>query len=118
MGATPMPRRPSAQPPAYRLHRQSGLAVVDLPDGQGGRRTVTLGPHDTPESRTEYDRVIGEWLTAGRRWPPRPAQADAAGISINELILAYWPHVQAYYRKPDGKPTNEVNNVRLALRRL
>src|SRR5262249_9441600 len=90
----------------------------DLPDCQGGRRTVTLGPHDTPESRSEYDRVIGEWLAAGRRWPPRPAEADPAGISINELILAYWPPVQNYYRKPPGKPTNEVNNVRPPLRRL
>ena len=31
--------------PSYRLHKQSGQAVVTLPDGLGGRRDVLLGPH-------------------------------------------------------------------------
>jgi integrase len=113
-----MARRPSAKPPAYRLHRPSGQAVVDLPDGLGGRHHVTLGKHGTAQSKTEYDRVIAEWLSAGRRWPPRAAEASGDGLSINELILAYWPHVEEYYRHPDSTPTSEANNIKLALRRL
>jgi hypothetical protein len=42
------------------LHRQSGQAVVTLPDGLGGRRDVLLGNHGTPESRAEYLRVLAE----------------------------------------------------------
>jgi hypothetical protein len=33
------------KPPSYRLHRQSGQAIVTLPDGLGGRRDVLLGPY-------------------------------------------------------------------------
>jgi integrase len=102
--------------PAYRLHKQSGQAIVTLPDGQGGRHDCLLGPYDSPESRAEYDRLIAEWLAAGRRLAPRQAPAD--GISVNELILAYWPTVEAYYRRPDGTATSEVENIRLALRPL
>jgi hypothetical protein len=39
--------------PSYRLHKQSGQAVVTLTDGIGGRHDVLLGPHGTPESRSE-----------------------------------------------------------------
>jgi hypothetical protein len=116
-----MPRRPSANPPAYRLHKQSGQAVVDLPDGQGARHTVTLGKHDSPESRAEYDRVISEWLLAGRRWPPRPAEDNVCAVNdltVAEVILAYWQHVETYYRSPDSTPTSEAHNIKLALRPL
>jgi integrase len=37
-------------------------------------------------------------------------------ISVNELVLAYFKHVQNYYRDPDGLPTTEVQNIRMALR--
>jgi hypothetical protein len=39
-------------------------------------------------------------------------------LSVSELILAYWPTVEEYYRHRDGTPTQEVDNVRLSLRRL
>src|SRR5215831_11564946 len=64
-GVSHMPRPISV--PAYRLHKQSGQAVVTLPDGTGGRRDVLLGKHGTPESRAEYARVIAEWEAGGRR---------------------------------------------------
>jgi hypothetical protein len=54
-----MPRRHSV--PSYRLHKQSGQAIVTLTDGLGGRRDVLLGKYGTPESRAEYARVLAEW---------------------------------------------------------
>jgi integrase len=90
--------------------------VVTLPDGMGGRRDVLLGQHGTPASRKEYARVLAEWEVNGRRLPARGAALE--GLSVNELILAFWPTVETYYRHADGTPTNEVNNIRLALRRL
>jgi integrase len=98
--------------PSYRLHKQSGQAVVTLADGLGGRRDVLLGRYGTPESRGEYLRVIGEWEASGRRLL-RPAAA--AGFSVNELLLAYWTYAEAYYRK-NGKPTDQLHRVRLSLR--
>jgi integrase len=102
--------------PSYRLHKQSGQAVVTLPDGLGGRRDVLLGKYGTPESRAEYARVLAEWEAAGRRLA-RPAGA-AADLTVNELILRFWPHAEQHYRYPDGTPTNELNDFRLSLRPL
>jgi integrase len=106
----------SSKVPSYRLHKQSGQAIVTLSDGLGSRRDVLLGPYGTPTSRAEYARVIAEWEASGRR-SPAAASANAA-LSVNEVILAYWSHVQNYYRHPDGRPTSEVENIRQALRFL
>ncbi len=111
-----MPRRNTI--PTYRRHKQSGQAIVTLADGLGGRRDVLLGEYGTPQSRQEYARVIAEWEANGRRLPAKSAEDSAHSLSVNELILAYWPTVETYYRHPDGTPTSEVNNIRLALRRL
>jgi hypothetical protein len=74
-----------------------------------------LGQHGSEKSRLEYARVIAEWEANGRRLPSR---GDERGLTVNELILAYWRIVEEYYRQPDGYPTSEINNIRLALRPL
>jgi hypothetical protein len=101
--------------PTYRLHKQSGQAITTLVDGLGGRRDVLLGKYNCDESKQEYDRVITEWKLKGRRLPGQEARA---GLSINELILAYKPVVEGYYRHPDGTPTSEAKNIRQAFRFL
>jgi integrase len=108
--------RPRNSVPSYRLHRQSGQAVVTLPDGLGGRRDVLLGKHGTPESRAEYLRVVAEWEAAGRRLPPRSAEGSAPGLTVNELALAYWKHAADYYCF-DGRKGIE-SNLRDAIRIL
>jgi site-specific recombinase XerD len=80
--------------PTYRLHKQSGQAVVTLPDGLGRRRDVLLGRYGSPESRREYARVLAEWEANDRRLPQPSATSD---ISVNELVLAYWKHARDYY---------------------
>ncbi len=59
----------SRRVPYYCHHKPSGQAVVTI-DG----RDIYLGTWNTSASRREYDRLIGEWLAAGRRlpWIPRP----------------------------------------------
>src|SRR6516164_7031027 len=98
-----MPRRNSI--PSYRHHRQSGQALVTLPDGMGGRRDVLLGQYGTPESRAEYAHVVAEWETAGRCLRP---VARTGGLTVNELILAYWHFAEAYYVK-HGQPTSQLD---------
>jgi integrase len=97
--------------PSYRLHKPSGQAVVTL-----GGRDVYLGRHGSPESRAEYDRLTAEWLLQGRPQVARPVGAGQ-DTTVNEMVLAYLRHADAYYVK-DGKPTSEPKNVRLALRPL
>ena len=69
----------SFRTPAYRLHKPSGQAVVTI-----NGTDFYLGPHGSDESKAEYDRLIGEWLAAGRRLPV--AKAD---LTVNEVLLAY-----------------------------
>ena len=113
-----MGRRRKGELPRYRLHKQSGQAVVSLPLGNGKYRDVLLGAFDTEESQREYTRVIDEWLAHGGQVLACRDSPGAADLTINELVLAYWPAVEEYYRHADGTPTQEVENVRLALRRL
>src|SRR5262245_9143196 len=101
-----MSRSKKPHVPAYRLHKQSGLGIVTLTDGQGGRRDVLLGKHGSPESLAEYRRVMLEWDANGRR--PPLSRAAASTVSLNEVILAYWQHVETYYRLTDGTPSSEV----------
>src|SRR5262249_42266572 len=101
--------------PAYRLHKQSGQAVVTLPDGLGNRRDVLLGTYGSDQSRAEYLRVVTEWQATGRRLPP-PTQATAGGdITVAEVILAYWRFAEGYYQKT-GEPTSQLDRIRHALR--
>jgi integrase len=103
-----MPRL-TQQNPSNRKHKASGRAVVTL-DGTD----IYLGPYGTAASRKEYDRVIGEWLAAGRRLPAR----DGAGMSIAELIESYRHFAETYYRKPDGSDSGEIKPIKLAMRQL
>ncbi len=93
--------------PKYRRHKASGQAIVSI-EGED----FYLGPHGTKASHLEYDRVITEWLAAGRRLP-RAGQE----ITIAELAIRYWEFAQGYYRK-DGKPTTSLSEIKAALRPL
>ncbi|MBC7785614.1 MAG: hypothetical protein H7144_17420 [Burkholderiales bacterium] len=63
--------------PSYGLHRPSGQAVVTI-----NGRDRYLGLHRSRHSRDEYDRLIAEWLAAGR------APVDD-GLTVNELVDAF-----------------------------
>jgi integrase len=107
---------PSTRIPKYRKHKQSGQAIVTLPDGIGGRRDVLLGQYRTAASKREYKRVIAEWLASGRRWTP--PSASGRDLSINELILAFWPHAEQHYQRDGRQRNGELSDYKLSLRPL
>ncbi len=87
--------------PSYRLHRASGCAVVTL-NGQDHY----LGAFNSPDSRSEYRRVISEWIAR--------AQISSAGenrsdLAVVEVVLAYLRFADTYYRDSQGQPTLEVS---------
>ena len=93
--------------PSYRRHKATGQAVVTL-----AGQEIYLGKWNTAASRREYDRLIGEWLAAGRCLP-----RTEHDLSIVELAAAYWRRCQGYYRK-NGQPTRSLERIRMALRLL
>lgn len=97
--------------PSYRHHKPSDQAVVTL-DG----RDVYLGRYGTPQSRAEFDRLLAEWLSNGRRLPA-PASAHGSDLSVNELALAYLAFADGYYTKR-GKPTTEPESIRQTIKPL
>jgi hypothetical protein len=96
--------------PSYRKHRQSGQAIVTLPDGIGGRRDVLLGKYRSAQSRQEYARIINEWEASGRTVPP--SVLPRGGLTVNEIMLQFWTHAEQHYRRPDGTTTNELTDFR------
>jgi hypothetical protein len=108
-----MPRRKKI--PAYRLHKQSGQAIVTLTDSVGTRKDVLLGPFDSAESRVKCTQVLAEWEAAGRTLTAPQAAQD---LTINELVLHFWPHAEQNYRRPDGTATNEIDEYKRACRPL
>ncbi|HEX4592467.1 MAG TPA: hypothetical protein VH120_21235 [Gemmataceae bacterium] len=85
-------------------------------------KTIYLGPwpagvrEPSAQVRAAYDRLIGEWRTSGRR--PLPSTVPQSSLTVGELILRFWSHVETHYRHPDGTPTGEVDGYRLSLRPL
>ena len=103
-----MTAKKSSRAPSLRFHKGSGQGFVEL----NGRR-VYLGKYSLPETQQKYHRVVAEWMTNGRRMP-----GDSNDITIAELAARFWGYAQEYYRKPDGTPSHELAEFRLALRPL
>jgi integrase len=101
-----MPRLKNAVP-KYRKHRASGQAIVTI---EG--RDIYLGPHNSKASRLEYDRIVTEWLAAGRKLPVSLGEID---LSVVEVLARYKKFAKLYYRK-DGRPTGEWENIERAIK--
>jgi integrase len=96
--------------PAYRLHKPTNQAIVVV---RG--RTFYLGRYGSVESRDEYKRIIAQCLAESPAQPARAMLSSEPDLTIAELILAFWGHVESYYVK-DGKQTSHVHVMRMALR--
>ncbi len=121
-GVTHVPRL-SHTPPKYRRHKSTGQAIVEF----DGRRHY-LGPYGSPKSRRRYQETLDLWcrrgLPADEENEPTDEEVAAtvtaeslrqkrkAGltVSLDELILVYWRHARAYYRK-HGKVTREAELI-------
>src|SRR4051794_39515453 len=100
-----MPKLTGTKIPSYRLHKQSGQAIVTL-----NGRDCLLGTYGTPESQDKYNRLIAEWIAGGRQ-----SQSGRSQATISELLTSYWSHVETYYRRADGTPTDETKCIKKAL---
>jgi integrase len=110
--------RPRDKLPKYRLHRQSGKAIVTLTDLVAGRKDFLLGAYQSKESHAEYARLTGEWQQNGRRLVTAEKAAEPTYLSVNELLARFLEHAEKHYRRADGSLTGEVREYKLACRPL
>lgn len=101
--------RPKSDTPSYCLHKRSGRGYVTI----CGQQRLLPGAHASEESRAAYDRLIAEWLNAGRTIPVANVRT-----TVSTIAIAFWKHAQTFYVHPDGPPTGEAQNYRLALKPL
>lgn len=97
--------------PPYCRQRRKGrpdLAYLTL---QGER--FYLGDYGTPQSHTEYNRLIAEWIAGGEQ---APVQGDS--FTVVELLARYLKFAKGYYRDHNGDESSEVENLTLAIRPL
>ena len=93
--------------PNYRKHKASGQAIVTIHG-----HDFYLGPWKSKASRVEYDRIIAEYLAAGRQLPMKAA--EASNLTIVEVLARYKRFAKLYYRK-NGQSTGEWENVEYAI---
>ena len=108
--------RPRNAVPFYSHHKPTDQAYVRLPDGNGGRRVVYLGKHNSPESRAEYARIIATLVAA-----PDPIVGSGFGgrksdLTVNELLLAYTRWYEANRPTENGRTHRSGTSPRFALR--
>jgi hypothetical protein len=100
----------SLRTPSYRLLKPTGQAVVTL-----NGRDFYLGRYNSPASRAEYDRLIVEWISNGRRLPA-PMSGAGSDLSVNEVAVAYLAFADGYVKH--GRPTTEPTAIRQSIRPL
>ena len=93
--------------PKYRRHKGTGQAVVTL-DG----RDFYLGKFGSAASHKEYRRLTAEWLAAGGQLPV----GNESELTIAELLKRYRKFAERYYRPRPGSRTNELSNIRYAVK--
>jgi len=99
--------------PSLRLHRPSGRAVVTL-DG----KDYYVGAFGSPESQETYHRLLAEWMCGRIKAVSSAGSAQPASLTVVEVLSAFWGHAQRHYRLDDGQPSDELGNLKAALRPL
>lgn len=105
-----MPRQLSPIPP-LRYYAPRDCHCVDI---QGKRFYL---PRDPAEAGTAYDRLISEWIANGRQLAGLRGEAPA-DLSVNELVVAFLKWADEYYRRPNGSPTKEPENLPVSVKRI
>jgi integrase len=103
-----MARTKKGAPPSYRLHKATGQAVVTI-DG----RDIYLGNFGSENSVRQYAIAIaGDDLKPSTKGK---ASDDDTPKTLVEVLAAFWKHANSYYIK-NGKPTNEIDALRIVIR--
>ncbi|HYA45596.1 MAG TPA: hypothetical protein VED59_08310, partial [Acidimicrobiales bacterium] len=85
-GVSTMPRL-THRPPRYCQHKATNRAMVYV-----GGKAVYLGRYNSPESKAEYKRIVGEWSNPSKPViEPAPVVASCV-LTIAEALVQYKGH--------------------------
>jgi hypothetical protein len=104
---------------SYRLHKETGKAIVNVYDADGRRRGILLpGKFESKESRNEYKRLSAR-LNAKDGALPRP-EAKALDLAVAELIVGFMEERVIPYSvdRVTKQLAGEQENFRCAMRPL
>ena len=96
-----MPRLKNRLP---RMFRDRDYAVVKL-----GNKRHHLGKWGSAVAKVEYDRIVAEWLAAGR-----PTLKPNNSLSCNQMMLAYLKWAKSYH----GEGTDQVASIKALCKSL
>lgn len=102
--------RPKNAVPTYKLHTSTGLARCWV-----GGKWVALGKYGSPESKAEFERVLAELRTGA---PAAEVGLQPAAVTVDALLVKFWAWAEGHYRRPDGSPTNQLVELKHALKPL
>lgn len=95
--------RPRKLCPTYRRHkRKSGDVAFCEVEG----KRFYFGTYNSPQSKVRYERFLLEWKSNGHRLP---VEKDC--LTIIELCDRYLQFAQTYYVYPNGKQTQELDDM-------
>jgi len=100
--------RPKNIAPTYRRHRDSARCWA-------GGKWINLGTWNSPASKAEFGRIVAQLAAS-----PTAIITSRAGASltVNQVLAAFWKHVEQHYRHPDGTPTSEQRWYRDSLKHV
>ena len=113
-----MARTHKGTPPSYPSKAHNGHARITVRLTTGARHCLYLGTHGSPESRREYQRVLALMEANCGGYPVNDAGRAAAGLTINEVAVAFWSYAEKRYRLIDGSSSRELDHYEASLRPL
>ncbi len=93
--------------PKYVRHKARNKGKVTI----NGKTHYLPGDYDSDQSRAEYERLIAEYLA-------KPKTPQTANVTIRFLAVADMKFCAVFYVNEDGKPSEEISQVRRSLKPL
>jgi len=105
-----MKRRKKHEPPVLKRSKKGGAyAYVES-------RQQWFGAYDDPETHRRFAHFLQMWEANGGQAPPAPPVAE--DITCETLVALYLAYCESHYRRPDGRPTGETQQVAYTARPL
>ncbi len=96
--------------PTLKRHKATGHSYARF-----SGRQVWFGRYGDPQIHLRFAAYLARWEANGRQIPE---EILGSTLSVADLVARYLEHAEVYYRKSDGTPTHEIENIRYTARPL